>query len=313
MEETVSPVAGANEVLVRILAAGVGPWDAWVRSGKSRIDQPLPLTLGSDIAGRVEAVGAGVRGIDVGDAVYGVTNERFTGGYAELAAVSAEGIAPIPRRLDAVGAASVPVVAVTAEQMLFDHGQLRGDERVLIHGAGGNVGAYALQLAKATGAEVVGMDRGGALDYARTLDGGVLDAATDDFTARGPFDLVVDTVGGDDLQRRSMSYATFVFSTTWDYPLRPETAFFSFTRWKPKVQSLQRPRSRASDGRKSQFVDDLGQNRLSSQDRATSRSTRPSSPARVASIVPGSCVSSAARKAAIASPSSVRFEPISST
>ena len=205
IEEVPRPEPGPKEVLVRVLAAGVGPWDAWVRSGKSRIDQPLPLTLGSDIAGRVEAVGDAVRGFNPGDMVYGVTNERFTGGYAEYASASADSIAPSPARLGAVDAASVPVVAVTAQQMLFEHGHLGAGQRVLVHGAGGSVGAYAVQLAKAAGAEVVGTDRGGGFDYARSLAPHMVDATADDFAALGPFDLVVDTVGGDGLQHRSMA------------------------------------------------------------------------------------------------------------
>jgi len=207
LEQVPQPVPSAKEVLVRVLAAGVGPWDAWVRSGTSKVTQTLPLTPGSDIAGRVEAVGAEVRGLAVGQAVFGVTNERFTGGYAEFATALADGIAPSPRTLTAIEAASVPVVAVTAQQMLFDHGKLRQGERVLVLGAGGNVGAYALQLAKAGGAEVVGSDRGPAVDYARSLAAGVvMDAMTDDFTAPGrSFDLVIDAVGGEELQRRALA------------------------------------------------------------------------------------------------------------
>ena len=205
VEEVPRPLPGEDEVLVRVLAAGVGPWDAWVRSGTSKVAQTLPLIPGSDIAGRVETVGPGVRGFAVGDDVYGVTNERFTGGYAQFASASAFGLARRPRKLTAVEAASVPVVAVTAQQMLFDHGGLQRDQRVLVHGAGGNVGAYALQLAKACGATVVGTDRGPAVAYARSLAvGQVLDSASEDFASSGPFDVVIDTVGGAELQRRSL-------------------------------------------------------------------------------------------------------------
>jgi len=99
LEEMPKPVPAAGEVLVRIKAAGVGPWDGLIRTGKSALPQPLPLTLGSDIAGTVEAMGAGVSGLSVGDAVFGVSNARFTDGYAEYAAASAGMIARKPRKL----------------------------------------------------------------------------------------------------------------------------------------------------------------------------------------------------------------------
>src|ERR1700735_3794501 len=76
----------AGQVMVRVAAAGVGPWDAWIRSGNSVLPQPLPLTLGSDISGVVVAIGKGIHGFAVGEAVYGVTNKRFTNGYAQYAA-----------------------------------------------------------------------------------------------------------------------------------------------------------------------------------------------------------------------------------
>ena len=120
IEEVGRPTPGVGEVLVRVHAAGVGPWDALVRQGFSALPQPLPLTLGSDIAGVVEALGADVTTFAVGDEVYGVTNAQFTGGYAEYAVASAALVAKKPKGLTFNEAASVPVVAVTASQMLFD-------------------------------------------------------------------------------------------------------------------------------------------------------------------------------------------------
>src|SRR5215813_9251804 len=84
-EDVPRPVPGDDEVLLHVMAAGVGPWDGWIRSGRSVLPQPLPLTLGSDVAGIVEHVGAAVQTFEVGDAVFGATNARFTGGYAEYA------------------------------------------------------------------------------------------------------------------------------------------------------------------------------------------------------------------------------------
>ena len=107
------PTPDTGEVLVKVNAAGVGPWDAFVRAGTSAIPQPLPVIPGSDISGTVEMVGPGVDRFKVGDAVYGVTNEQFTGGYAEYAVAKASMLDLKPAHLTDLEAASVPVVAVT--------------------------------------------------------------------------------------------------------------------------------------------------------------------------------------------------------
>ena len=154
-EDVPRPAPGEGEVLLRVKAAGVGPWDAWIRSGRSVLPQPLPLTLGSDVAGVVEDVGPGVVGFKAGDAVFGATNGRFTGGYAEYAVASAAMLARMPRHLGFIDAASIPVVACTAWQMVFEHGAVDATTRVLVNGAGGNVGAYALQLARRVAREAI--------------------------------------------------------------------------------------------------------------------------------------------------------------
>ena len=97
---------GNGEVVVRVKAAGVGPWDAWIRAGKSAVPQPLPLTLGSDLAGVVEAVGPNVTSIARGDAVFGVTNPQFTGSYADRAIATAAMIARKPASISNVAAAA---------------------------------------------------------------------------------------------------------------------------------------------------------------------------------------------------------------
>jgi len=97
-----------------VKAAGVGPWDAWIRSGRSVLPQPLPLTLGSDVLGLVEHVGAGVPLFRAGDSVFGAPNARFTGRFAEYAVASATTLAKMPQRVGFIEAASVPVVACTA-------------------------------------------------------------------------------------------------------------------------------------------------------------------------------------------------------
>ena len=141
------PEPGNGRLRIRVKAAGVGPWDALVREGRSGVSQTLPLTLGSDIAGVVDAIGRNVSGFHLGDEVYGVTNEQFTGGYSEYAAASAGMIASKPHALSFIEAASAPVVAVTAWQMLFDYAHATAGQRVLVLGGAGNVGAYAVQLA----------------------------------------------------------------------------------------------------------------------------------------------------------------------
>src|SRR5262245_12015356 len=103
--------------------SGVGHWDALIRDGRVK-DESLPLILGSEVSGIVEAIGAGAAGFETGDEVYGATNEHFTGGYAELAIASAQRMARKRKTLSFIEAASVPVVAVTAWQMLFDYAQV---------------------------------------------------------------------------------------------------------------------------------------------------------------------------------------------
>ncbi len=206
LEDWRPPVPQAGEVLVRVKAAGVGPWDAWVRAGKSALPQPLPLTPGSDIAGRIVALGPDVTGFAVGDAVFGVTNPNFTGGYADYAIVSAAMIARKPEGLSDLDAASVPVVAVTAWQALFEHAHLRRGQSVLIHGAAGNVGAYAVQLARAAGLRILTTARRRDHAFVRSLGADiVIDPDTQAFESRaGQVDAVLDLVGGD-VQERSFA------------------------------------------------------------------------------------------------------------
>lgn len=197
-EDVPRPVPREGEVLVQVKAAGVGPWDALIRSGGSVLDQPLPLTLGSDVSGIVERVGPGVAQFNAGDAVFGATNGQFTGGYAEYAVASAALLARMPRRLTFIEAASMPVVACTAWQMVFDYGQIDRTSRVLVLGAAGNVGAYAVQLARRTAREVVATAFAKDVPFVEglgahrviDLDKGAFEEVVRDI------DVVLDTVGG---------------------------------------------------------------------------------------------------------------------
>lgn len=182
------PAPGSGQALVRVVAAGVGPWDALVRTGSSGIAQTLPLTLGSDIAGVIERVGDETKDIRAGDSVYGLTNQSFIGGYAQYALASTGSIARKPERLDFIEAASAPVVAVTAWQMLFDCASLSRGQTVLVLGSRGNVGAYAVRLAEWAGARAIPISSGDGFED-RVLD----------------VDIVIDTVGG---QTQERAFAT---------------------------------------------------------------------------------------------------------
>lgn len=197
LEEASIPTPTEDEALVRVCAAGVGPWDALIRAGHSGTPQTLPLTPGSDIAGVVEATG---------DEIFGVTNSSFTGGYAQDAVAERDSIARKPASLSFVEAASVPVVAVTAWQMLFDHAKVSTGETVLVHGAAGNVGAYAVQLAHWAGARVIAVAGAADADYTRGLGAAeVIDFRTQRFEEHVTgVDAVIDTVGGN-TQARSFA------------------------------------------------------------------------------------------------------------
>ena len=205
-EDVARPDPGAGEVLVRVKAAGVGPWDAWIRAGKSVLPQPLPLTLGSDLSGTVEAVGPAVTALKPGIEAFGVTNRRFTGAYAQYAVASVGMIAAKPGRLSDAEAASVPVVAVTAHQALFEQAKLVAGQTVLIHGAAGSVGAYAVQMARQAGLRVIATANARDVEAVRTLGAHeVIDYRAVRFEdAANSIDAVIDLVGGE-VQARSFA------------------------------------------------------------------------------------------------------------
>jgi len=203
LEELPKPQPGSGEVVVQVKAAGVGPWDALIRSGRSVLPQPLPLTLGSDFSGVIDSVGVGVEQWQAADEVFGVTNERFTGAYAEYAIAKAAMIAPKPKRLNDTHAASVPVVAVTAWQMVHEIACVSQGQFVLVHGGAGNVGAFAVQLAKRAGATVIATASADNEGYVHRLGAdGVMDYRTTHFyNTLKQVDLVLDTIGGEALEQ----------------------------------------------------------------------------------------------------------------
>ncbi|WP_413988537.1 NADP-dependent oxidoreductase [Labrys okinawensis] len=206
LEDITIPTPGENQVLVEVKAAGVGPWDGWIRSGKSALPQPLPLTLGSDLSGIVVAVGPGVGTFKPGDRVFGVTNPRFTDAHAGYALANAGMIALRPAALDDVEAASVPVIAVTAWQALFERAHLKAGQSVLIHGAAGNVGAFAVQMAHQASLHVIATAGSDDLETVRNLGADqAVDFRKDRFEdVVRDVDAVIDLVGGE-TQTRSFA------------------------------------------------------------------------------------------------------------
>jgi NADPH:quinone reductase-like Zn-dependent oxidoreductase len=205
VEDIPKPSPGKGEVLVRVAAAGVAPWDAVIREGKSKVSPQPPLTLGSDLSGCVHAVGPDLSQFAIGDEVYGVTNPQFCGAQAEFTVAFAGMIAPKPRRLRHLEAASAPVVAVTAWQMLFEYAQAKSGDTILITGAAGNVGAYAVQIALEAGMRVIAVARSSDQELLRAYGvETILDSRAAGFEYSLPqVDAVLDTVGGDTVQRCS--------------------------------------------------------------------------------------------------------------
>jgi NADPH:quinone reductase-like Zn-dependent oxidoreductase len=203
IDEIARPKPGNGEVLVRVAAAGVGPWDALIREHKSVVQTSLPLILGSDLSGIIEEIGPGVSGFQTGHDIYGVTNSDFCGADAEYAIAKAAMVARKPQSLSYIEVASVPVVAVTAWQMLFEYAHVKAGQTVLIHGAAGSVGAYAVQLASQAGLQVFATGSSRDEAYVRSLGAATfIDYKTTRFEeAVPPVDIVLDMVGGDTRDR----------------------------------------------------------------------------------------------------------------
>ena len=195
------PQAGAGEVLVRVHAAGVNPVDWKVREGygKDQLGHKLPLILGWDVSGVVEAVGPGVDRLKVGDEVYSRPDLSRDGAYAEYIVMREALVARKPRTMDHVHAAAIPLAAMTAWQALFDAAGLSPGQRVLIHAAAGGVGTFAVQLAKWKGAHVIGTASTKNQDLLRQLGAdGAIDYRSVAFeTVVQDMDVVLDTIGGE--------------------------------------------------------------------------------------------------------------------
>ncbi|HVZ66573.1 MAG TPA: NADP-dependent oxidoreductase [Lacunisphaera sp.] len=215
--EVPRPEVRDGEVLIRVRAAGVNPVDYKIRSGHfAKSDVKLPAVLGRDVAGTVAAVGPNVTGFRPGDEVFAFLGSH-SGGYAEYAVARESEIAAKPASLDFVHAAAVPLAATTAWQALFDHGHLEPGQRVLIHGAAGGVGHFAVQFAKAKGANVVATCGPQDVDLVCNLGADeVIDYHRDNFDRRAAnVDLVVDLIAGDTQERswKVLKYGGTMIST----------------------------------------------------------------------------------------------------
>ncbi|WP_242344578.1 NADP-dependent oxidoreductase [Anaeromyxobacter terrae] len=206
-EDAPIPALQPGDVLVRVHAAGISPaeftWQIWeTPEGRSR----LPLIPSHEVSGVVVAVAPDVRDVEVGGAVYGLTDFFREGGAAEYVAVRATDLAPKPRSLDHASAAATPLSALTAWQALFDHARLTPGQRVLIHGAAGGVGSFAVQLARWRGAHVIGTASARNVDFVRKLGADdVIDREATPFeTVVHDVDVVLDTIGST-IRERSWS------------------------------------------------------------------------------------------------------------
>ena len=207
LREIPEPEVGDDEVLVRVRAASVHP-DVWhvlrgrpavlrlMGAGMLRPKDPVP---GTDLSGIVERVGANATRFAPGDEVYGECVRghqwRNGGAYAELAAVPAAAMAPKPANITFEQAAAVPTSGIIALQHVRDQAKVREGQRVLINGAAGGVGVFAVQIAKAFGAQVTGVDGPDKQDLLRSIGADAIDHTARDFTQTGPYDVIIDIPG----------------------------------------------------------------------------------------------------------------------
>ncbi|MFE0702045.1 NADP-dependent oxidoreductase [Streptomyces sp. NPDC058872] len=202
--EVERPEPGLNEVLVRVHAAGVNPVDWKTRASGALVAWGDVPVVGWDVSGTVAAVGPGVGAFRPGDEVFGMPLfPRQAGGYAEYVVAPARHLAPKPSSLTHVEAAALPLAALTAWQALVDTADVRPGERVLVHAAAGGVGHFAVQIAKARGAYVIGTASAAKHDLVRGLGADeVIDYRTERFEdAASDVDVVLDGLGGETAER----------------------------------------------------------------------------------------------------------------
>ncbi len=202
MEDIPQPEPASDEILVRVYAASINPFDTFVHSGYLQGMMTTPLTLGTDFAGEVVAVGPEIKHVQPGDAVYGLV-PMHPGAFAEYVVAKGHEVAIKPKLLSYVEAAGVPLASLAACQSLFTLGQPQPGERALILGAAGAVGGCAVQLLHEVGAYVYAVDLPEKADFVRSLG---VDCFINSKEERfedivGKVDLVLDFVGGENIQR----------------------------------------------------------------------------------------------------------------
>ena len=199
------PVLGAGDVLVRVHAAGLNHLDLMLARGEFRATLPyrLPLTLGHDVAGVVQAVGSSVTRFAVGDEVFSRPSDLRIGTFAERIAIPEGDLARKPASTSMIEAASLPLVALTAWQALVERARVAPGDRVLIHGGAGGFGSIAVQLAKHLGAHVAATASATNAEWLRELGADeVIDYRAQHFaTQLSGFDVVIDSLGGENLEK----------------------------------------------------------------------------------------------------------------
>jgi NADPH:quinone reductase-like Zn-dependent oxidoreductase len=204
VEQAPVPAPGRGEVLIEVHAAAITfdelTWEeTWTKAGADR----TPIIPSHEVSGVVAELGVGVSEIAVGDEVYGLIQFDRDGAAAEYVAVPAADVAARPQTVSHVESAALPLAGLTAWQALVDHAKVEVGERVLVHGGAGGVGAFTVQLARDLGADVTATVRGDVADVARAFGAThVVDTRNEAFdTAGQTYDVVVDTVGGETLER----------------------------------------------------------------------------------------------------------------
>ncbi|MCD7442221.1 NADP-dependent oxidoreductase [Streptomyces lincolnensis] len=203
--EVAEPTVGDRDVLVRVGAASVNPLDKMVRNGefKQLLKYKRPFVLGHDVAGVVTRVGSAVRGFEVGDEVYARPRDLRIGGFAEYIAIDADDVAPKPASLSLEEAAAVPLVALTAWQILVERAHVQPGQKVLVHAGAGGLGSTVIQLAKHLGATVATTANTRSEELVRSLGADVVvDYTKEDFSqVLSGYDLVLDSLGGANLEK----------------------------------------------------------------------------------------------------------------
>jgi NADPH:quinone reductase-like Zn-dependent oxidoreductase len=204
-EDAPTPAIGRGEALIEVYAAGITATEFTWNSTFTTADKKdrLPSIPGFEVSGKVSKVAQGVSDLAPGDEVYGLLNFWRDGSAADYVAANGSDLAPKPKSLDFVQAAAIPLSGLTAWQALFDHAKLSAGDRVLIHGAGGGVGTFAVQFARCRGVRVIATCSNSKAGLVKELGADdIIDYAKARFEdVAKDVDAVLDTVGGDTLER----------------------------------------------------------------------------------------------------------------